>query len=186
MKKLFYSLIAILFVTSMTSCNPEKQFEKQLVQIDSALVVIDSLEVLMDGIEFDSLKMMVDHVVLNEGFVKNFYVSDTINESLGNHLNEAKSVRKVLKGVETKKMFFGDELNALKHQLQDLKEDVKAGLFSEEQLNKYLANEMQAVLTVTLSFDDFNKKQIAEKKRYYHATPSIDEFIELLKHNLED
>ena len=37
-----------------------------------------------------------------------------------------------------------------------------------------------------MSFDDFNKKQIAEKKKYYHATPSIDEFIELLKHNLED
>jgi hypothetical protein len=181
MKKTTYLFLTTLFTITIFSCDPAKEFENEIKTIDAALVEIDSLENVLDGINFDSLTIMVNHVIDNESFIKENYVTDTINEALGEAMNEAKSVRKRLKDLPGKKAKFGDELNMMKHQFLDLETDLKAGKLSKDQADQYLDNELKSLEIFGGAFNEFYQIQKDEKARYYHATPYVDEFILFLK-----
>lgn len=172
---------AFILFLGFVSCNPAEQYKTELSEIDSSLQVIDSLEMLFDGIEFDSLKLMAEHVINNEKQIKLLYKPDTLDENLGKLMNESKTVRKKLGNVQKDQVAFGDELNAVKNQFKDLKADILEGLYDDQQIEEYLNVEKAALNKVFVGFTGFHKMQIGEKGRYYHATPLIDEYIQNLK-----
>lgn len=180
-----FLFVLILTALVFTSCDPASKFKTEIAQIDSCLVEIDSLEQLYDGIDFDSLRMMVDHVRNNEQLIKKYYIPDTLNEEFGRQMNDAKSVRKSLKNLDKHEMTYGDEINAVKHQFLDLKEDILNGLFDKEQIKKYLDAEIVALKKVDLAFTGFHTMIEAEKFRYNTVVPEIDAFIAELKANSE-
>ena len=177
--KVVFLLIVIPIMA--VSCDPEKEFKTEISEIDQHLAEIDSLENILDGIDFDSLKLMVEHVKRNEAEIKRMYTPDTLNEEFGRQMNDYKAIRKNLGNIGKDQSLYGDELNAIKHQLIDLQTDVKNGVLNKEQLTEYLAVEKAALDKVSLSFGTFYAMVSAERYRYQVVVPKVDEFIEGLK-----
>lgn len=168
-------------IFSLSACNPAEQYKTELATIDSCISVIEEMEVQHDGIEFDSLKLMVEHVIDNEKAIKDLYTPDTLDMEFGKLMNDAKTVRKKLGSVGKEQVAYSDELNAIKHQFLDLKEDILNGLYDDQQIKDYINVEKAALNKVSLGFSSFYSMQKEEKKRYYYATPKIDAFILELK-----
>src|SRR5688572_27625077 len=118
MKTFAHLFIISLSLSALTlvSCDPAKEFEAELKTIDSSLVVLDSIEQTYKGINFDTLDVMVKHVLDNEAKMKNFYASDTIDQQLGILMNNCKGIRKSMKNVKGKGLAFNDEIFALRKQ----------------------------------------------------------------------
>ena len=125
--------------------------------------------------------MMAEEVEANERDIKNFYSPDTLNEDLGKQMLESKTIRKKLAGVEIKKMSFGDELNAIKHQLIDLRVDIEDGLLTAEEIRGYIDSESTAIRAFEVPFMEFYDIQLYEKSVYYRVVPKIEDFIESIK-----
>lgn len=175
------TFLAFFTLLLLGSCDPASQYKTELDEIDSYLHRIDSLETKFDGIVFDSLTMMVEHVKTNENLIKDLYQPDTLNANFGRLMNDSKAIRKTLSDVGGFETTIGDELNAVKHQLMDLKEDILAGLFSDEQIREYIDIEKEALAKVDEIFSNFYITQETEKARYYEVVPQVDAFIEELK-----
>ncbi|NOQ75128.1 MAG: hypothetical protein GQ574_24150 [Crocinitomix sp.] len=177
--KFVFALIVIPLIA--LSCDPAKEFKTELDDIDAHLVHLDSLENLLDGIDFDSLTIMVEHVKSNEAEIKELYTPDTLNETFGRQMNDCKAIRKNLGNVGKDESLYGDELNAIKHQFLDLKDDIKNGVLSKEQITEYVAVEKAAMDKVSLSFGSFYNMVSAERYRYHVVVPKVDAFIAELK-----
>lgn len=177
--KFVFLLIVIPIIA--VSCDPAKEFKTELAEIEEHLAEVDSLENLFDGIDFDSLVIMVDHVNVNEAEIKEWYTPDTLNEEFGRQMNDCKAIRKNLGTIEKDQGLYGDELNAIKHQFIDLKEDIANGVFNKDQVTDYLAAERVALEKVSLSFGSFYGMVSAEQYRYNVVVPKVDDFIESLK-----
>lgn len=175
------SFLFIILSIGLVSCDPASQYKTEIAQIDSCLAELDTLENLYDGIEFDSLNMMVKHVEENEALIKELYEPDTLNATFGRQMTDSKAIRKTLKDVDKDKMIYGDELNAVKHQFMDLREDVLNGALNDDQIEEYLNVEKAALSKVKLAFLSFYNVQNQEKYRYYMVVPQVDLFIEGLK-----
>jgi hypothetical protein len=180
MKKIiaFSLFISVLL---LSSCNPASKYSAEMEKIDSCLVILDSLQTDYDGIEFDSLKGMVEHVLSNEDTIKKYYSPDTISMEIGIRMNDCKGIRKTLIGVESKKVNYRAEIADLKEQFATLKEDITNGVLTKDQLNEYLARELFDVNILQVSFNDFNAMQKVQKVYYYSSVPFIDELIIKLK-----
>ena len=176
------SLLAVVTIL-FAACNPSDQFKEELAEIDSLEVFVHDFEAKYESIEFDSLKMMVEEVEQNERDIKNFYSPDTVNEELGRQMLECKSIRKKLSGSDSKKMVFGDEINAIKHQFIDLRSDIEAGLLTSEEIRRYIDEESAALRAFEVSFLEFYEIQLVEKKIYYSEVPKVNAFIESIKPN---
>ncbi len=180
-KSFSFLLLTFLGFFSFVSCDPSSQFSGEISTIDSCLTQLDELEDVYNEIDFDTLELMVMHVKENEAHISDLYRPDTINTELGQMMTDAKSVRKRLSKVRNYQETYFNELNELKHQFINLKEDILAGLLAEEEINNYLKTEMAALTTFELMFLDFNKVQQEEKERYDVTTPGIDAFVQKLK-----
>lgn len=175
------AFLLIVMPLTVASCDPSEEFKTELSEIDQHLADLDSLENLLHGIDFDSLAFMVEHVKENEALIKELYRPDTLNEEFGRLMNDSKSVRKGLATVGDDQVLYSDELNAVKHQFIDLKEDIQNGVLDEAQVKEYLSVENAALDKVSLSFGSFYRMVSAERYRFYSVTPRVDEFIEGLK-----
>lgn len=184
-KKIFFFFLGTIALFSITSCDPASQYKTELDEIESYLSRIDSLETKFDGIDFDSLNLMVEHVKENEALIKELYQPDTLNEQFGRLMNDSKMIRKTLADVGGFETSIGDELNAIKHQLIDLKGDILAGLFSDEQIREYIDIEKEALAKVDEVFSNFYSTQEEETRRFYDVVPKVDAFIEDLKEKSE-
>jgi len=173
-------LLIILPIT-LLSCDPAKQFETEIGQIDSCLVKLDSLEKLNDGMNFDSLRLMITHIENNENWFRNNYMPDTLDMNLSIQMNESKGIRKAISVIAKDGALYGEELNAIKHQLLDLKDDVENGLFSKEQIKEYLDVEMADLDIVTLAFNNTYLVYENAMLRYPIVVSNIDAFIEKRK-----
>jgi len=169
---------AFLVLIALTSCNPAAQYEKEIAKIDSCLTIIDSIEIKYNGIEFDSLDYMVKHVLDNEDKIKQYYTPDTISMEIGMRMNECKGIRKTLKGVKSKESKYLLEMEELRSQLLNLKEDISNGVLKKEQIDEYLAQELHDLNILNVSFTDFYEMQKLQKGYFYFSTPAIDSLVE--------
>ena len=165
-------------VCSLLSCNPSKKFTNELTTIDSCITVIEEMEEHLNGINFDSLDVMVQHVQHNESVIKRLYMSDTVDNDFARMMNECKGLRKTMEGSKAKKIKYGDELNALKHQFMDLKTDIMDGRFSKEQIDGYLSKEKRDMHIVHDSFYEFYDLQLKQTKIYYSNVPVVDKYVQ--------
>ena len=177
MKRLSFILgLPILFI--FAACNPANEFETELSEIDSLIAHIEKREAELDGIEFDSLKMMVDHVNKNEELIGQYYRPDTLDEDFGRLMNECKGIRKKLTNLDKKYIDYGDEMNAIKHQFMDLKEDILNGILGKEKIDEYLTKEKKDWEVTELTFVEFNEMQKKQSKVYYVSVPKVDQYLE--------
>lgn len=165
---------------TLVSCDPAKEFAAELKTIDSCLTALDSIEQVYKGIEFDSLDLMVTHVLDNESKMKEFYTSDTIDMELGILMNNCKGIRKSMKNVKGKGLAFSDEIFALRQQFGDLKTDVLNGVLEKEKINEYLLEEKAALDKLHKSFFDFYELQKMQSAVYYYSVPKVDAYIQKL------
>lgn len=165
----------------MLSCNPASKFEAELSEIDSCLIVIDDAETQLNAIDFDSLQLMVDHVLANEEEIKIYYHPDTLSLEIGTRMNECKGVRKTLKNLDAKRNNFKNEIGALKVQFTNLKSDIEDGVLTAEKIKDFLATEKEDLNQLNLSLNGFYSVQELQKKYYYSAVPVIDALIVKLK-----
>jgi hypothetical protein len=175
--KLLMSFLPIFTVCLFLSCNPSDKYSAEISEIDSCLHVLDEIEVDLNGIEFDSLIMMVDHVIANEDSIRKYYDPDTISMEIGKRMIESKGIRKTLTNVGDKETKFRNEIDALKTQLQSLKIDIESGVIEEEKMKEYIEKEKIDLGVLNLSFSDFYIIQEQQKRFYYSAIPIIDELI---------
>jgi len=185
MKKLFF----ILFVSGclgLVSCDPAKQYSTEISKIDSCLTVINDINEKYNGIEFDSLALMVDHVLRNEDTLKKYYNPDTLSMDIGVRMNDCKGIRKTLKGVRTKETDFKIEIDELTAQFENLKKDISEGVLTKEQVNDYLARELFDLNILDVSFSDFYENQLIQKKYYYESVPYIDDLIVEIKNEIPE
>lgn len=180
MKSLTIAFLIVLMLGTV-SCDPAEKYKSQISEIDSCLVLLDSMEAQYSGIEFDSLKMMVHHVVANEDSIHKYYNPDTLSLDIGIKMNESKGVRKKLRDVEVQRSSFDKEFPATRKQLTNLKTDITNGVLSEEKVKQYVKEEKDAFNKLNLAFKKFYTMQEAQKAYYYSAVPVIDEFIEQIK-----
>jgi len=173
--------IFIFISLSLTSCDPAAKYKTEIAEVDSCLVVLDSIEMKFNGIEFDSLQMMVDHVLMNEDTIEKYYHPDTVSMEIGIRMNDSKGIRKTLKNLEEKERVFREEIAALKIQLENLKADISNGVLAKEKIDEYIATEKTDLNVLNLSFNDFYSLQKSQCLYYYASVPIIDEFIIQLK-----
>jgi hypothetical protein len=171
----------IVLSLSLSSCDPAEKYKTEIAEIDSCLVVLDSIETKFNGIEFDSLQMMVDHVLMNEDTIEKYYKPDTVSLEIGIRMNDSKGIRKTLKNLDQKERVFREEIDAMKAQLENLKNDVSNGVLAKEKIDEYLATEKMDLNVLNLSFNDFYTLQETQCVFYYASVPIIDEFIIKLK-----
>lgn len=181
LRNLYGGILIALMGWMSVGCDPAEAYQSELSEIDSCLTRIDTLETLFDGIEFDSLKLMVEHVKENEALIKELYHPDTLDSEFGRWMTDSKSIRKSLTNLDSKQLNYGDELNAVKHQFKDLEEDIRNGILDEKQVNTYLATEKEALEKIDVTVTSFYNLQEMEKDKYYYAVPKVDTYIEKLK-----
>ena len=186
LRNLYGGILIGLIGWISASCDPATTYKAELSEIDSCMLRIDTLENLLDGIEFDSLKMMVDHVKENEATIKEIYHPDTVDSRFGRWMTDSKSIRKSLTNLDSRKMNYGDELNAVKHQFMDLEEDIRNGVLNDDQVKDFLATEKEALEKVDATVISFYNLQEMEKKKYYYSVPRVDAYIEKLKAQIEE
>lgn len=174
-KYLLFSLTTLIL--ALTSCDPAKEFETELSTIDSCMQHLDSIEQIHKGINFDSLELMVTHIMENEDKIKNYYVSDTVDRELGELMNNCKGFRKSLKNAKGMGLTFIDEIFAIRKQLENLKTDILNGVFDKEQVKTYLAEEKDALNKLSLKFFDFNHMQQMQVQIYHQAVPKVDAYV---------
>lgn len=175
-----------LVLLGTVSCDPSKKFKSEIAEIDSCLAVLDTIELKFDGIEFDSLAMILEHIVKNESIIKNNYVSDTINEVLGRNLNQCKGIRKYFTDPAANRNKFKREILDLRAQFENLKSDVSNGVLKKDKIDLYITNEKSDLNLFNLSFSEYHDKQIKAFKIYYEIVPQVDAFIEILMKEDED
>lgn len=165
----------------LAACDPAKEFEKEIKTIDSCLTELDKIEELYNGIQFDSLKYMVTHVLDNEAKMKEYYVADTVDMMLGSYMNSCKGVRKSMSDVDGNKIRFAQEIGALDTQFTNLKQDILNGVLSKEEIDKYLSVEMNDLKVFSISFYSFYDNQKNQSAVFYEASPKIDEYVSKLQ-----
>lgn len=182
----FLVIIFISFLMfAVGSCNPSEKYKTEIAEIDSCLNVLDSVEALYNGIEFDSLKLMVEHVLDNEDSIQVYYHPDTLSLEIGTRMNECKGIRKSLKNLDAKRDDFAAEIDAVRLQLTNLKTDIENGAFAEEKMKGYIDEEKMALNVLNLSLTDFYNLQQLQKRYYYYSVPFIDELIVQWKNEAE-
>jgi hypothetical protein len=179
MRFFFIAAFSVL-VISISSCNPADKYEAEIAEIDSCLALLDSIEIKYNGIEFDSLKMMVEHVKANEDSIHKYYRPDTLSLEVGTKMNESKGVRKKLSDVDQRQRAFDIEIPATRKQLMTLKTDISNGVLSEDKIKQYLMEEKDAFNKLNIAFKNFYTMQKQQKSYYYAAVPYIDKLIEQL------
>lgn len=178
LKRIFYpAVIGIL----CASCDPSTQFKSEIDEIDSLQSIVTDYEEKYESIDFDSLKIIVAHIEQNESDIEKYYIPDTINMELARQLMFSKEVRKKMTGADSKKMIFGDEVNAIKHQLINLKSDVKEGVLTKEEINGYIGSERSAILNFEHPFSEFYELQLYAKEVYSLDVVKVDSFIQSIK-----
>lgn len=182
MKSFTHLLVFSLSFSAFTliSCDPAKEFEAELKTVDSCLAELDSIESVYMGIKFDSLELMVDHVLANEAKMKHYYNSDTVDQELGMLMNNCKGIRKSMKNVRGQGLAFNDELFALRKQFNDLKTDILNGVMEKEKLTGYLNEEKAALDKLNKQFFDFDRMQKMQSAVYYYAVPKVDVYVQQL------
>lgn len=168
------------------SCNPSSKYEKEISQLDSCLLLLDSLEAEYNGIEFDSLTLMVKHVVANEDSIHKYYRPDTISLEVGTKMSECKGIRKSLSNTDLQRESFGFEFEQSRKQLNNLKTDITNGVLSEEKVKQYVDEEKEAINNLNLAFTKFYEMQEQQKAYYYAAVPYIDAFIVEIKNEAQE
>jgi hypothetical protein len=176
----------LLSALALTSCDPAKEFEAELKTIDSCMAQLDSIEQVYKGINFDSLDIMVEHVLANEAKMKNYYNADTVDQELGMLMNNCKGIRKSMKNVKGKALAFNDEIFALRKQFTNLKTDILNGAIEKEKINEYLAEEKAALDKLNKQFFDFYTMQKMQSAVYYYAVPKVDVYVQKLNIPDED
>lgn len=174
-------ILTFLFV----SCDPASKYSAEIETIDSCLTVLSELEDKNGKIEYDSLTYMVDHIIENEAVIKELYMPDTISLSLGTKMNECKGVRKTLGAAENNQKLYQDEIDELKTQFINLKNDIENGVMKDEQIKEYLEVEKSDLEFLALSFDAFYTIQENQKVFFYHSCPEIDDLVARLKNESE-
>ena len=72
--KFIYTFLSLGFlILGITSCNSAAKFKAELEEIDSCVVILDSIEIKYNGIEFDSLRIMVEHILNNEEMISQLH-----------------------------------------------------------------------------------------------------------------
>lgn len=176
MRFLVVIFISFLILT-VASCNPSDKYKAEIAEIDSCLSVLDSVESLYNGINFDSLKLMVAHVLDNEDSIQLYYHPDTLSLDIGTRMNECKGIRKSLKNLDAKQDDFAIEISAIRTQLANLKVDIENGVLAEEKMKGYIEQEKMDLNVLNLSLTDFYNLQELQKRYYYYSVPFIDELI---------
>ncbi|MFT4600998.1 MAG: hypothetical protein ACI857_001175 [Arenicella sp.] len=184
MKSLIFAF-GLIGIFGLTSCDPAAQHEKEISKIDSCLNVISDVEEKYNGIEFDSLKFMVDHVSMNEDTMKKYYNPDTLSMDIGVRMNDSKGIRKKLKGVDVREGEFKTEIEELNIQFTNLREDISTGVLTDDQITEYLARELFDLNILEVSFMEFYETQLLQKIYYYSSVPIIDELIVELKNEAQ-
>lgn len=177
---LFGFVLVCLMFSGLTSCDPAVTYKKEIAELDSCINLVDSLQTVFDGIEFDSLQLMFNHTINNEDVIKRLYKSDSVNQLLASQMNEAKSVRKAFKHLDSEKSNMETDLILSKGQLESLRTDVLAGVLNEEQIKQYLGVEKEAVNNLRMVVTDFDQLQKVQKNRYYYYSPGMDAFVDKL------
>lgn len=180
MKAIYFFAIVGLFMGTMTSCDPAKEFETELKVIDSCITEIDKIDVLYKGIEFDSLQFMVDHVNQNEKLMKTYYTADTVDMLLGSYMNNCKGIRKSLGHIQVNQEEFAKEINAQYTQFSNLKTDILGGVLDKEQINTYLTTEKNSLSEFSFAFMNFYNNQKSQSQIYYQCVPFVDEYVKTL------
>lgn len=179
-------LIALVSAGAMlTSCDPSSKYSAEIKTIDSCLTVLDDIEAQHSQIEYDSLTYMVNHVLENEAVIKSLYNPDTISLEFGTKMNDCKGVRKSLNGADKSKVLYQKEIDELKTQFINLKNDIENGVLKDEQLKEYLEIEKKDLSVLVGSFSSFNVLQESQKKFFYNSSPAVDEFVEKLKNEAQ-
>lgn len=179
----FYCLGLILIFLS--SCDPANKYSAEIESIDSCLVVLDELEEKQSKIEYDSLDYMVKHIAENEAVIKALYQPDTLSIDFGRKMNDCKGVRKSLKDAGKSKDLYSLEIDQLKTQFINLKNDIENGVLKDEQLKEYLEIEKKDLSVLTISFNAFYDLQESQKSFFYNSCPSIDDFVAKLKNEAQ-
>ncbi|MBL7899733.1 MAG: hypothetical protein JNJ99_14435 [Crocinitomicaceae bacterium] len=172
-----FVVFSLLF---FAACDPAKEFEAELKTIDSCMTRIDELERMYMEINFDSLQLMVDHIMHNEDMMKKYYKSDTVNRELGMYMNNCKGFRKTLKDLHGKQVGFQDEIFALRVQFKNMKTDLMNGAMTKEQAAEYLPAEMEAVQNLDIRLVEFFDLQKSQIPIYYEAVPVVDMYVSAL------
>lgn len=183
MRIIYLTFISILMLGTV-SCNPASKYQAEIAEIDSCLALVDSLEEEYKGIEFDSLRLMVKHVLDNEDSIKKYYMPDTISLEVGTKMSECKGVRKSLGNLDLQKESFDFEFPESRKQLENLKSDITNGVLSEEKVKQFVEEEKKAVNDLNLAFNNFYIMQEKQKSFYYSAVPFIDAFIVEIKNEI--
>lgn len=141
MKFLIFS-IAFIFSISIFSCSsPENS---QFTRVDSLHSVLQSIEDTLAQISLAKVNRLVDeNQTLIERVEKEY--GDTLTKDQMFFFYDFKRYRKSLTQLVTNIEFQVGQVAYTKTQLENLKEDLKNGLLTQEQFNAYFSSEKDAV-----------------------------------------
>lgn len=178
MKHFFIFIVSpmILF-----SCGPEEKFKGPLSDIEKYTKKIDSIENLSNEIPYDTLAFILKEVHQFEAEVKKYFKDDTLEMEFARAMNEFKGIRKNMKDPENNKKIFHLEMEGLKKQLNDLEEDIKNGVLSKEEVQKYTAKEVADTKLLLQQFGLFHETADKVLDVYYLNREIIANTIKELK-----
>ena len=181
--KIFLITLASIFV--FISCDNEKKYKTELLQIEIHSVKLDSLDEIINGIQIDSLVLIQKIATNNELTIKTYYLTDTIDMVFAEKMNMNKGVRKSLAEVEKQKEGLISELQELKLQYFNLKTDIIAGLYNKEQIVDYLNVEKLDFDMLTVNIKEFELNSKKQLESFYYANPQISKYCNELLENIE-
>lgn len=166
-------IFAVFIGLALTSCVDLEKAE-QLDQINDMNQTLDSIDVVFKEHQMDSLGIITHNASALENRVKTYYVSDTINLSLGRKMDAFKMMRKELSPLGKAISAIKSSLTEERASLKELSDDIEGSngerrkydeflLFEQAKVDQlralitdYVATKINVLTTYEAHYDELN------------------------------
>ncbi len=176
MKKMFFFVVATVVLFSCNSVD-----NSSLRAIHHLQKETDSLTDVVNDLPKDSLELMYQTTKEKLDFFRrlNILLPNKLHQSI---VSEWSYSFKFFKKQKSKPAGFFYQLNVSKKQLNDLKDDIKNNMWSDEEIQKFVDDEQQALEKTKLEIKEFLITMDKEQRKFNRLYPEINEIIDSLQH----
>jgi len=158
----------------LVGCNSNPKFSEELKTVDSLQVVVENYLEKMDSVNTELMLQRADEVDQQYTFIEQNFTDTTQRDFWINKMSfyrlVMKGYTKFAKGEEELR----EEINKMETQLATLENSIKDEKLTEEEVDKYLQDEILALQQLQLHFNSLVPGLKRVNAMYDDLKPSID------------
>jgi hypothetical protein len=138
MKKLVYSLVALVTLLMISCANP---YEEEIKNVEEMQVVLDGVKQTYSHVDISKVNFAMETYVKNMEQIKTYYKPDSVDENVTKLVNFYKGIKHSAKGFADEYYAVGMQIEFMQTQLNTLHTDMENKAEFNDSLDIFLKNE---------------------------------------------